>query len=219
MALSAGPCSISPPTPGWATCWGFALERKELGQRLSVTYHSEVRNQFRNHRKHSGHRRRVCPCRSTPASPTPIKLPQSVEIAAQTGLNPKTLLFGSIRWSDWSKFTLAPPAFGRSLASIGDAWTIEVGVGRRFSEKFSGSLAFTHELDGGSVVSPLGPNNGLNAITLGGKYQATERVAISGGMRYTMLGNAGTNPGIPLAVNFRNNDAISFGLKVGINLN
>lgn len=191
---------------------GVAYERAEMGQRLSVTYHSEVDLAFNTSETIGG---AVVPGTRT----TNTSTPQSLEIAGQTGLNPQTLLFGSVRWSDWSKFTLIPPTFGRNLSSLQDAWTFEIGVGRKFSDKFSGSLTYTHELAGASLVSPLSPNNGLDALTVAGKYQVTEKVSLSGGVRYTMLGNAQPQTGGIARGSFTGNDAISVGLKVGIDLN
>jgi len=63
----------------------------------------------------------------------------------------------------------------------------------------------------------LAPTNGQTAISLGGKYELSDSVTLSGGIRYTMFGNAqpevGT-PDTPLG-SFTNNDAISAGLKLG----
>ena len=98
----------------------------------------------------------------------------------------------------------------------------EIGVGRRFSERFSGSVSVSYE-DGGSdsLVSPLAPTNGQTAISVGGQYKVTERIDISGGVRYTWLGNALPEVGTPDTPvgNFQDNNAVSVGLKVRVALN
>lgn len=165
---------------------------------------------------------------------TDTETPQSVELSVQSGIAKDTLLFGSVRWSEWSAFTLTPP--GRNLptglpapapavanapgnlASLDDTITYEIGVGRRFTDKFSASIAVSYE-DGGSdnLVSPLAPTNGQTAVTLGAQYKLSDAVTLSGGVRYTMFGNALPETGTPDTPRgtFSNNDAISAGLKLG----
>ncbi|MEQ9259921.1 MAG: outer membrane protein transport protein [Roseovarius sp.] len=199
---------------------GAAYERPELGMRISATYHSAVDLDFQTAEN--------IPTTAgglgfyVPTGITATQTPQSFELAAQTGLNPRTLLFGSVRWSEWSAFSLNPPSPVPNLAELDDTWTYEIGVGRRFTDKFSGSVAFSYEPGGSdSLVSPLAPTNGQTAVTVGGKYQVTDRISFSGGLRYTMLGNALPETGTPDTPrgSFRNNDALSVGFKIGIALN
>lgn len=165
---------------------------------------------------------------------TETETPQSISLDVQSGIAKDTLLFGSVRWSEWSAFTLTPP--GRNLptglpapapavvnapgnlASLDDTITYEIGVGRRFTDKFSASIAVSYE-DGGSdnLVSPLAPTNGQTAVTLGAQYKISDAVTLSGGVRYTMFGNALPETGTPDTArgNFSDNDAISAGLKLG----
>jgi len=45
------------------------------------------------------------------ASVTEIKTPQSVNLEFQTGIAKVTLLFGSVRWVDWTAFNIFPADF------------------------------------------------------------------------------------------------------------
>lgn len=197
---------------------GGAYEIPDIAFRASLTYHSAVDLDFNtteNLPVTAGG-----PGVPVPTGATNSELPQSLELKLQSGIAKDTLLFGGIRWSEWSAFSLTPPLLASNLAQLDDTTTYEIGVGRRFSDKFSASIAVSYDEGGSdSLVSPLAPTNGETAVTLGGKYEISDAVSLSGGIRYTMLGNAipevGT-PDTPLG-SFSNNDALSAGLKLGFN--
>lgn len=129
-------------------------------------------------------------------------------------------MFGSIRYAKHSDTVVNPTIFSGlstapSLTDLEDSTTYEIGVGRRFNEKWSGSVAVGYDTSGtDSLVSPLAPTNGARYISLGAKYDVNEKMAISGGIRYTDLGDAIAAPGgsTPVA-NFDGNSAISAGLR------
>ncbi len=191
---------------GYGYVVGGAYEIPDIAFRASLTYHSAVDLSMMSVEN------------GFPTAPTNTETPQSVSLDVQSGIAKDTLLFGSVRWSEWSAFTLQPPVLGANLASLDDTITYEIGVGRRFTEKFSASLSFTYE-DGGSddLVSPLAPTNGQMAFSLGGRYELNDALTLSGGIRYTMFGNALPETGTPDTPrgNFSNNDAISAGIKLG----
>ncbi|MEO1138659.1 MAG: outer membrane protein transport protein [Pseudomonadota bacterium] len=187
---------------------GAAYEIPDIALRASLTYHSPIDIELV-----------TTDTLGTPPLVTNTQLPQSYELALQSGINQNTLVFGSIRWADWSVFSLDPPnPFVPNLAQLDDVTTYEIGVGRRFTDKFSASFAVSYE-DGGSddLVSPLAPTNGQTAITIGGKYKINDSVDLSGGVRYTWLGNARPETGTPDTPrgSFTNNNAISVGFKLG----
>lgn len=78
-------------------------------------------------------------------------LPQSVELRAQTGVAPGTLVFGSVKWTDWSVLqTLNYTVTGGALPGVRnleffwqDGWTVTGGVGRQFTDWMSGSVSLT----------------------------------------------------------------------------
>jgi long-subunit fatty acid transport protein len=188
---------------------GAAFEIPDIALRASLTYHSSIDLKFN-----------TIDSLGTPAANTKSELPQSVEISLQSGVSQNTLVFGSFRWSDWSAFELDPPnPFVPNLAQLDDVYSFELGVGHRFSEKLSASITGILELKGGSdsLVSPLAPTNGRKAISIGGKYKVNDKVDISGGIRYTWLGDGLPETGTPdtRRGTFRNNTAISVGLKLG----
>ena len=49
---------------------------------------------------------------------TDVETPQSVQLDFQTGVAPKTLVFGYVRWVDWTEFDVTPPLFGQTTAAV-----------------------------------------------------------------------------------------------------
>jgi long-chain fatty acid transport protein len=78
-------------------------------------------------------------------------MPQSVELKVQSGIAPGTLLFGSVKWTDWSVFqvfnytiTGGPLPGVRDLEFFyRDGWTVSAGVGRQITDMVSGSVSLT----------------------------------------------------------------------------
>ena len=155
----------------------------------------------------------------TAQTQTEVVTPQSVNLDFQTGIAANTLLFGSVRYARYSDTVVRPAGFslltgGSALTDLEDGYDVELGVGRRFNEKWSGSVAVGFSTVGDdNIVSPLGPNNGSRHISVGAKYDVNEKFAISGGVRYTMLGDAFSAPGGRPAATFDNNSAVSVGVK------
>ena len=195
---------------------GAAYEIPDIAFRTALTWHSSIDLDMNTAEAFP-----TAPGVTGPFVPTgvtPVELPQSVKLAAQSGIARDTLLFGSVRWSEWEAFSLDPPSPAPNLAELDDAFTYEIGIGRRFTDKLSARVSYIYEAGGSdSLVSPLAPTNGQQAVTLGGKYRINDTFDISGGVRYTMLGNALPETGTPDTPRglFKNNDAVSVGLKLG----
>ncbi len=191
---------------GFGYVVGGAFEIPKYAMRASITYHSPIDLKFGT-TDNSGF----------PPGTTKSELPQSIKISLQSGVAQNTLVFGSFRWSDWSAFTVDPPnPFVPNLASLNDSYTFELGVGHRFSDKISASITGSLDLKASdSLASPLAPTNGQKAISIGGKYKVNDSVDISAGVRYTLLGNAHPQTAGTSRGSFKNNSAISVGVKLG----
>jgi len=196
---------------GWVA--GVAYEVPEIALRAALTYSSEIEHDFDlNETFATG---------ATAATSTKTKTPQSVNLDLQTGIAKDTLLFGGIRWAEHSVTDLVVPGLSglarRSvdLIDLDDSITYTLGVGRKFNENWSGSLALIYaDVDGDQLVSPLAPTHGYEAIRLGVQYKQ-DQMTVSAGIRYTDLGDAVASPGGNPVADFRDNKAISFGVKVG----
>ncbi len=139
--------------------------------------------------------------------------PQSLNLEFQTGIAQDTLLLASYRWVEYSAVDIIPAALGQDLVNLGDSERYTLGVGRRFSDKFSGSATMIFEPEGvDNTVSPLGPTNGMFGISLAGQY-TTDNMKISGGINYSWLGNAFAEVGGQSVASFQDNTALGVGFK------
>ncbi len=188
---------------GWLV--GAAYERPEIAMRLAVTYASEIEHEFNT-------RENIAPGVS---SVTRTKTPESFNIDFQTGIAPKTLLLAGFRYADHGVTDLRPTALGADLINLDAARTYTLGVAHRFNDQLVGSLKFTlDDLSGDELVSPLAPVHGSKSISLGLRYDKGN-MRLSGGVRYTMLGNAQPATGGSARASFSDNDAITIGARIG----
>jgi long-subunit fatty acid transport protein len=183
---------------------GGAYEVPEIALRLAVTYESKIEHDFRDNNGASFE----------------VEIPQAVTLHARTGVAKDTLVFASARWQEWSEFEIAPPdflanplnPFAQPIASAtGDYWTYELGVGRRFSEKWSGALIVGYEPDNGKPVGNLEGRDGFTSYGAAVTYRA-EAFDVTMGVRYYDLGSATTTT---INSSFTDNDALATGIKVG----
>ena len=77
-------------------------------------------------------------------------LPRQVELNLRTGVAPGTLVFGSVKWTDWSVIqridlneAITGNAFTDFEGFFRDGWTVTVGAGRQITEDLAASLAVT----------------------------------------------------------------------------
>jgi long-subunit fatty acid transport protein len=205
---------------------GVAYERRDIALRVALTYNSSMTHEFDSVETVNG-----VPISALPAAVNPfgsdgigvttVETPESWNLDFQTGIAPDTLLFGSIRHAMYSQTLVEPEYFGGivgSLTDIDDGTSYSIGVGRKFSESFSASVSYSWEAPGDDLVSPLSPTNGNQALSIGGQYTMGDLV-LSGGIRYTLLGDAFPETGTPdvARADFRDNDVIAVGLSIGYN--
>lgn len=194
---------------------GAAYERPDIALRVALTYNSAIDHD-------------ISVSETTLALGGPntteirVSTPQSVNLEAQTGIAKDTLLFGGVRWVEWSAFSIAPPDYatvtgGNALLSYAsDTITYNLGIGRRFNENWSGSIALSHEKSTSDIFTNLGPVDGRTGITIGARY-TKDNMTISGGINYTWLGDTRTvvSPVGPILSDFSDNTAVGLGFKVG----
>jgi len=148
---------------------------------------------------------------------TDIETPQAVNLEFQSGVAANTLVFGSVRWVDWSDFSIVPPSYlqatGRPFLDYeSDWWTYTLGVGYRFNDAFAGSVSVAHEPQTDDVLTTLGPIDGRTTLALGGTY-TRGAVEFTGGASYSWLGSTEN----VLETDFSDGDAFGVGVRVGYN--
>lgn len=195
---------------GWLA--GVSWERPDIAARVALTYYSDI--------DHSFDTQEFMGAVKVAEGSTDVTTPAMLALDFQTGVAQNTLVFGQIRRTYWSDFTVTPDWFGQSvpegLVSLDDTNTFTLGVGQKFTDQWSGTVAFTYEPTGDDLVSPLAPTNGRKGITVAGIY-TMDKWKFTGGINYTKLGNAYAETGTPDAARakMKDNDAVSLGLRIG----
>lgn len=194
-------------TGEWGYVLGAAYEIPDIALRVALTYESAIDHEF-------GTSENLTTLGIPGNTTTQITMPQSVSLDFQTGVAPGTLVFGKIKWVEWSKWEVRTPGYesvtgGRVTGLDNDVITYTLGVGRQFNEKFSGFAQMTYEAANGGVASRLAPTDGLFAIGLGGQYTDGD-TTIRGGITYASVGDAVDGSG----VNFEGNSVVGLGMQM-----
>ena len=189
---------------------GAAYELPAIAGRVSLTYNSKVEHEFDTVERLNG----AVIGRST----TTVDTPESVTLEAQTGVAADTLVFGSIRWVNWSEFKVDPAVFtattGNGLVSLEDTTTYTIGVGRRFNDTWSGSASLVYEPENDDLVSPLAPTNGRVGVTLAAVY-TMDNMKITTGINYSKLGDARPQTGGAARAQMEDSDILGIGVRIG----
>ena len=199
---------------------GAAYERPDIALRVALTYYSATTHTF------TGTEGILTPMNVAVTGPTTFEttIPQQVLLEAQTGVAEGTLVFGSIRWTEWTAFEIAPPAFqaatGGALVDYdNDVWTYTLGGARRLTEDFALLASITHEASTGGFAGNLGPTDGRTSVGIGGRYDLGDW-RITGGVSYSWLGDAETEAPGPFPAglafgDFDDNNSIAVALRIG----
>ena len=186
---------------------GAAYEIPDIALRASLTYQSATDHE--NTIINTGGPALGPPTGTT----TSYSLPQSVELAVQSGVAEGTLVMASVRWTDWSEADI-PTLSILGVISSDDTFTWMLGGARRLSEDFAIVARVTYEASDGELASNLAPTDGLLGLSLAGVYDISDQVTLTGGINYTMLGDATTTTAFN---NFADNSAFGVGFRIGYN--
>lgn len=195
---------------------GAAYERPDIALRVALTYNSAITHDL------VGTETCAAPapfCAGTTAT-TPVDTPQSINLDFQTGVAADTLVFGSIRYAQWTAFDYAPPvhaALGLGSLQSYDEDTISysIGIGRRFTDEWSGALTVGYEAAQGGFAGDLAPVDGQLSLGLGATYTG-DGYKVTAGVRHVWLGDATTEHPTLAGVDgaeFSGNTATAFGLQ------
>jgi len=185
---------------------GAGWERPDIMARVALTYNSAIEHSLDSTEFGA----------DTGGFDTTV--PQSVNLEFQTGISRQAqlLLFGSVRWVDWTEFEIAPPAYlgvvGTPLVSYqSDRVTYNLGLGKRFNENWSGAVTLGYEPSNGDITGNLGPVDGFASIGVGATY-TQGNMEITAGVRYVEIGDATTT----LGADFSGNSAVAAGLNLAM---
>lgn len=196
---------------------GIAYERPEIALRVALTYESGFTHSFATTETLLGGG--IAGLESI----MEIEMPQSVTLDFQSGVAADTLVFGSVKWTEWSVWEVSPvgyatytgggdPANGDAVTGLdNDVMTYRLGVGRRLNDQFAVFGRVTYEAANGGEASRLAPTDGQLSIGLGGTY-TMDNVEITGGVEYAWLGDAEVGDGTL----FEGNTALGAGVSIGV---
>jgi long-chain fatty acid transport protein len=175
---------------------GAAYERPDIALRVALTYFSGSDHALD----------------SSLGTVGTINPGQAVNLDFQTGVAANTLVFGQIRWVDWTDTRVVVPPAIPLISYAEDRITYTLGVARKFNDSWSGALSVGYEEDQGRLQSTLSPTDGFVSVGLAAIY-TKDNMKVTTGVRYVDLGNTATTS--PLLGRFTDNEAIALGVKVG----
>lgn len=187
---------------------GVAYERPDIALRVGLTWEQGVTHEFDTSESFGDFF-------DTGDGKTEVDMPQSITLDFQTGVAPETLVFGSVKWTEWSVWEVRTPQYeeltGRRVTGIdNDAFTYKLGVGRAINDDLSVFGQVTYEPDNGDELSRLAPTDGRYGIGFGASY-TYENVKFTGGIEYSRLGS-GTDS---TDVKFADSDVLGIGMTIG----
>lgn len=198
---------------GWMA--GIAYLKPEIALKAALTYRSEI-----DHDVTMTENLPALGAAGVGTNEITITTPKSVNLDFQTGINPTTLLTAKARWVPWSDFAIKPKIYGSAsglnlVSYDDDAWTAEVGLGKKLSPQLAISGAVGYDSGAGNPITSLGPVEGNWNVGLGAKYNLTPEWAISGGVKYLMFGDAKAKlPDGSIVGDFQDNDGWVYGVRL-----
>jgi len=142
-------------------------------------------------------------------------VPDYTTLNFQSGIANDTLLYGSVRKANWSANQLYVAPYSGATSSFKDSTTYSLGIGRKFSENWSGSLTYSTEKKGSKdSTSPLTITNGYQSVTVGAKY-TKDNMSVSFGYNYTKIGDVDLTTTTLGTGNFVDNKVTGMGIKIG----
>ncbi len=145
-----------------------------------------------------------------------VSQPSFTTLEFETGIANNTLMFGSIHQGEHASAQVKLNGIG-AISSFTDGEKYNIGVGRKFSEKLSGSFSYTTE-EGSSATgtSLLSPTNGTDTYSIGVNY-VSESVDVAFGYAMSSFGDKAVTTAYGTG-NFTNNDATTTGLRIKFKL-
>ena len=197
---------------------GAAYERPDIALRVSLTYNSEIKHKLETSET------AVPLFEGALNSTTEVSTPQSLHLEFQTGIAADTLLFGGVRWVEWTKFDISPAFYstpqpgglglGPLVSYADDRITWTLGLGRRLNDQWSIAGSLGYEETTGSLTGNLSPTDGFLSASLAAVY-TQDNTKVTAGVSYFDIGDATTNLFGSPGAKFTGNDALGFGVKVG----
>lgn len=187
---------------------GAAYEIPDIAFRFAATYYSEI---------DTTHDSFEIAGTALANTQTDITTPQAINLEFQSGVAENTLIFGSVRWVDWSKFGISPPLFTGTIGVPAvqyteDFFTYTAGVGRKITDRFDFAFAVHYTPMTNQIVPTAGPVDGNISYFFAPSFQLP-RVKIT-----TIIGYSDLHASRDFAgARFDDGDVFTVGLRLGFN--
>ncbi len=194
----------------WGAVLGAAYEIPDIALRVGLTWESAITHEFDTSE--------ALPFFGLNGNTsTEVEMPQSIALDFQTGVAPGTLVFGQVKWTEWSAWEVRTPGYaaitGDEVTGFDDdVMTYKLGVGRQFNDAVSGFAQVTYEPGNGGVASRLSPTDGRISLGVGGQITG-EMGKMRFGLEYVKLGDATDASG----TEFTGNSAVGAGISFTMN--
>ena len=198
---------------------GAAFEIPDIAFRASLMYSSKYEYDLSGTQDNTGFGAIIPGSQIVPITMN-TEIPQSVEFKVQSGIAPGTLAFASVKWQQWSRLGIIPVNGGRSPVDgqptslsfdpvYRDGWTVTGGVGRKFNDSLSGSLALTWDR---GTATTTGTQTDTWTVSGGLAHEVNENIELRVGGAIGLL-TSGTSVPAP-GGDAANNVTYSFGNDV-----
>lgn len=152
-----GDSLIKVSSEAWGWRAGLGYEIPEIALKASLIYRSHTRHDVEGDFINTpffllrgGLDPRYSPTVFGASASGEAELPQSVELRFQSGVNQSTLVFGSVKWTDWSvleRVGLNDGITGEEFTGVNvffrDGWKVNLGVARRLTDRVAASASVT----------------------------------------------------------------------------
>jgi long-chain fatty acid transport protein len=190
---------------------GAAFEKPEIAMRVALTYHTKVDHEVSIVETVGGV--------DSPAAKLSASTPEAFNLDFQTGIAENTLLFGTIRHVKWTQFLLDPAQYNlysgeKKLKEFtSNVTNYSLGLGRKFTDQWSGAVTYGTEAAEGVDGGPLGPTDGYKKLGLGVTYTA-EKATVTLAVQKVNMGDIKAVAG-PYSAAMANNTSLVTAVKIG----
>ncbi|MFB2552130.1 OmpP1/FadL family transporter [Ensifer soli] len=182
---------------GWGWRAGIAYEIPDYAFRASLVYNNEIDlGEMTGEIDLTQIPKALNPANPTLGVVSPIygtaTIPSALEFKLQTGIAPDWLVFGSVKWTDWSVIQSLPfcPVATKGLAACvpgspavatsfdllyRDGWEIGGGIGHRFNDQWAGAVGVTWDR---GTSTGVGTSSDTWTLTSGVSYKPTPKLEV-----------------------------------------
>jgi len=199
-AVAASQAAIFEEESGFGYIGGIAYEKKDIALRAALTYESEIEYDLTTNSAAGAN-----------LGTTNASAAEAWTLEFQSGVAPKTLVFGKVRYSKTGSANIS--VLGVPITQFSDTTTYTLGVGRKLSDKVSGSFSLFYENSDGQESGLFGPTDGLFGGSFGLSFDAGNGVKIGGGISHSKRGDTFSDVG-PSRILFSDNSVTTIGVKI-----